>query len=100
MDALLWCEGQKEHNERKMVSIQAVELMLQKLDASASIGVTELCCYHPEHKYVRLVEEFNGTDERNEIEIYFHTIDVIESLHTALGDMLKKHYETQLEKLK
>ena len=100
MDALMWCEQNKQHNDRKMVSIEMVENMLKAMDASASIGVTELCCYHPEDKYVRLVEEFNGTDERNEIEIYFHTIDVIESLHTALGDMLKKHYETQLEKLK
>jgi hypothetical protein len=100
MDAISWCEQNAYENEKKMVSLQSVQNMLTALDSDTEVVVTEVVCWHPANKYIRLSEECLLDDTTKAIEIHFANIDVIEMMHKALGNILKVHYETKLEKLK
>lgn len=104
MEALKWLEGKKWENEgSKKIDISDVELMLNACDQDAVISVDKIVMWHPEERYIRVVEENYNEDiepEDKYVDIGFNSIDVMETMHEALGHLLKKHYETQMNKLK
>ena len=107
-EALVWLEGIKANNpESKQMDISDVELMLQAYDQECEFTIGDVVLWHPEDRYIRVKEKnFNcNTNEDGDVEdkhmtIHFDSIDAMETMHLALGSLLKKHYETSLAKLK
>ena len=104
MEALMWLEGKKSENDgRKTIDISDVEFMLNACDQDAVVSVDTIVMWHPEERFIRVVEENYNEDiepEDKYVDIHFNSIDAMETMHLALGSLLKKHYETSLAKLK
>ena len=103
MEALMWLEGKKSENDgRKTIDISDVELMLNCFDKDAEISVDTIVMWHPEERFIRVVEENYNEDldpEDKYVDIHFNTIDAMETMHLALGSLLRRHYENQLDKM-
>ena len=104
MEALMWLEGKKSENDgSKKIDISDVEFMLNACDQDAVVSVDTIVMWHPEERYIRVVEENYNEDiepEHKYVDIHFNTIDAMETMHLALGSLLRRHYETQLDKMK
>ena len=107
MEAIIWLEGIKANNpESKQMDISDVELMLYRFDQDAEVTIEDVVMWHPEERYIRVksehLNEFNEDEDEEikTIELHFNSTDAMETMHLALGSLLRRHYETQLDKMK
>ena len=100
IDALMWCEENKQHNDRKMVSIEMVENMLKAMDEGGTIGIDSVSSWHPVHKSVVVFGDDITDEEQPPIELFFTNINAAETMYLALSSILRHHYTAGLEKLK
>ena len=109
LEALVWLEGIKANGDGSgKMDISDVELMLHMYDQECEFTIADVVMWHPEERYIRVREEnFNecntnddGDVEDRHMEIYFDSTDAMEVMHLALGSLLRRHYETQLDKMK
>lgn len=98
LDLLMWCSSKKLKEES--VNIDELVMMIYQLDCNNEISVESVVCWHPTEKTISFgIEDYNNDDESSLLTLQFCSTDALESLHTATGAILEKHYVEQLGKI-
>ena len=108
MEAEIWLENWTSNDDDSgKMDISDVQWMLKTFDKDCEVTIEEVIVWHPQERYIKVrseqLDEFNEDvtlSDAKTIELHFNSIDAMETMYEALGNLLKKHYETQMEKFK